>query len=78
MSVATKLNDISILLVSERDDAQGGLFREYFHNFPNVSVTKNPFEDLETVDCLVIPVASSYCIRDNEIAEYYFRYDLSR
>jgi len=59
------------MLVSERDDAQGGLFREYFHNFPNVTVTKNPFEDLEVVDCLVIPCPSSYCERGNEITDYY-------
>ena len=62
------------MLVSERDDAQGGLVREYFHNFPNVTVTKNPFEDLELVDCLVIPCPSSYCEKGNEITDYYMRY----
>lgn len=74
MASPAKLSDLSILLLSEKDDTQGGLFQEHFHNFPNASVTKNPFEDLETVDCLVIPCASSYCSRDNEIAEQYFRY----
>ena len=71
MSRPSSLNDLSLLLVSERDDAQGGLFREYFHTFPNVSVTKSPFDELEVIDCLVIPCPSSYCERGNDITDYY-------
>ena len=73
MAQNASLNNLSLLLVAERDDVQGGMFREYFHNFPNVTVTKNPFEDLEVVDCLVIPTASSYCEKGNEITDYYMR-----
>jgi hypothetical protein len=70
------MNDLTLLLVSEKDDKQGGLFQEYFHSFPGAVVTKNPHEDYESIDCLVIPCPSSFGHwKGHEIAEYYMGYD---
>lgn len=66
------MNDLTILLVSEKDDKQGGLFQEFFHSFPGAVVTKNPHEDYATIDCLVIPCPSSFGHwKGHEIAEFY-------
>lgn len=69
------LNNLNILLVSENDDIQGIAFQEYFLNFSNVLVTKNLFEEYETIDCLVIPSPSSFFTqKENEVTDYYLRY----
>eukprot|EP01122_Echinamoeba_exundans_P014271 TRINITY_DN6425_c0_g1_i1.p1 TRINITY_DN6425_c0_g1~~TRINITY_DN6425_c0_g1_i1.p1 ORF type:complete len:771 (+),score=146.46 TRINITY_DN6425_c0_g1_i1:137-2449(+) len=68
------MEKLRLVLVSEKDDKQGSLFQQYFHSFPNVSVTKNPFEDNESLDCLVVPCPSSFghC-KHHEIAEFYLK-----
>jgi hypothetical protein len=69
------MEKLRLVLVSEKDDKQGSLFQQYFHSFPNVSVTKNPFDDNESLDCLVVPCPSSFghC-KHHEIAEFYLKY----
>lgn len=75
MNGAFSLNDLNILLLAEKDDVQGAMFREHFHNFHNVNVIKTFDEDLDSIDCLAIPSASSYAHRGNEITDYYTRYE---
>lgn len=69
------MDRLRLLLVSEKDDKQGGLFEQYFHSFPNVSVVKNAFEDNDSIDCLVVPCPSSFGhTRASEVAEFYLKY----
>ncbi len=68
------VGDLNIYLLAENDSLQGSLFQESFHNFPNVTVTRNPFEDMDTIDCLVIPCSSSFGFNGQPLAEIYMKY----
>lgn len=69
----TDVNNLSIILIADNDSVQGAIFQEYFHNYPSVSVTKNPFEELSVIDCLVLPCPSSFGYTGHSMIESYLK-----
>jgi serine/threonine protein kinase len=66
------MQDVSILLVAGNDEVQGRIFEEYFRSFPNATTVKDPFEEYNSIDCLVLPCPSSFARSQSEIVEQYF------
>jgi hypothetical protein len=54
------MQNTSLVLLTEGDDALGPMYAEFFRSFPNCQISKDSVEQLGNIDCLVLPCTSSF------------------